>query len=75
MPTDAEKLKIVRDQIVINIVPDKVREELLGESGHTLEKAVHMCRSMEATTQYLTGMATPSTTTKECHSKAASAHA
>ena len=58
---DAEKSKIVRDQIAMNIVSDTVREKLLGESGLTLEKAVNMCRSMEATTQYLTCMAALST--------------
>ena len=34
---NAEKPKIVRDQIVMNIVSDTVREKLLGQSGLTLE--------------------------------------
>ena len=72
---DADKPKILRDQIVMNIVSDTVREKLLGESGLRLEKAVDMYRSMEATTQYLTCMEAPSTTTNECDSEAASAHA
>ena len=62
---EAEKSKIARDQIVINVASDAVREKLLGESGLTLEKAVDMWRSMEATKQYLTCMAAPSTTTKK----------
>ena len=69
---NAEKPKIVRDQIAMNIVSDTVREKLLRESGLTLEMAVDMHRSMEATTQYLTCMAASSTTTKECDSEAAS---
>ena len=72
---EAEKPKIVRDQIVMNVASDAVREKLLGESGLMLEKAVDMCRSMEETTPYLTCMAAPSTTTKECDSDVASAHA
>ena len=71
----AEKSKILRDQIVMNISSDTVREKLLAESGLTVEKAVDMCRSMEATTQYLASMSTAGTSTKECDSEGASAHA
>ena len=71
----AEKTKILRDQIVMNISSDTVREKLLAESGLTVEKAVDMCRSMEATTQYLTSMSTAGTSPKECDSEGASAHA
>ena len=44
-----EKTKILRDQIVMNITSDIVREKLLEESALTLDKAVDICRSMEAT--------------------------
>ena len=72
---DAEKPKIVLDQIVMNIASDRVREKLLGQSGLMLEKAVDMCRSMKATTlSHLHGGAEYHNN-KKCDSEAASAHA
>lgn len=51
-----EKPKIVRDQIVINVLSDVIREKLLTEATLTLDKAADICRSMEATTHYLSSM-------------------
>ena len=69
-----EKTKIIRDQIVINITADNVREKLLAESDLTLTKAVDMCRSMEATTRYIASMTSTATALKECVTDAAAVH-
>ena len=70
-----ERRTIIRDQIVMNITSDAVREKLLAEAALTLEKAADMCRSMEATTHYLHTMSATATSGKECESETALAHA
>ena len=70
-----ERRKIIRDQIVMNITSDAVREKLLAEAALTLEKAADMCRSMEATTHYLNTMSATATSGKECESETALAQA
>lgn len=47
-----EKDKIVRDQIVMGVHQDTVRERLLAEDGLTLTKAVNICRTKETTDKY-----------------------
>lgn len=66
-----EKGNIIRDQVVMNISSDTIREKLLHESGLTLERAVDMCRSMEATSSYLTSMSALAIPTKEYETVAA----
>jgi hypothetical protein len=66
-----EKGNIIRDQVVMNISSDTIREKLLHESGLTLERAVDMCRSMEATSSYLKSMSAMAIPTKECETVAA----
>jgi hypothetical protein len=48
----AERHNIVRDQLVIGIESDSVRQDLLYEIDLTLEKAVAICRNKEATAQF-----------------------
>lgn len=52
----AEKNNILRDQIVIGISSDSVRQDLLYEQDLTLERAVAVCRNKEATSQYAENM-------------------
>ena len=69
-----EKRKIIRDQIVMNIITsDTTREKLLTEADRSLERAVDVCRSMEATTTYLTSMSATSPLTKKTDSLTAHA--
>ena len=55
----------------MNISSDTIREKLLQESGLKLERAVDMCRSMEATFSYLKYMAASAIPTKGGESAAA----
>jgi hypothetical protein len=55
-----EKNKIIRDQIAMIVTSDAVREKFLEETELTLTKAVDICRSKEATAQYLTSMSSVS---------------
>ena len=57
----------------MNISSDTIREKLLQESGLKLERAVDMCRSMEATSSYLKYMAASAIPTKGGESAAAEA--
>ena len=68
-----EKGNIIRDQIVMNISSNTIREKLLQESGLKLERAVDMCRSMEATSSYLKYLAASAIPTKGGESAAAEA--
>ena len=49
------KIKSTRDQIVMGVVSNVVREKLLDQAALTLNTAVDLCRSSEATEQLLVG--------------------
>ena len=51
-----EKSKVLRDQIVMGVVSNVVREKLLDHAALTLNTAVDLCRSSEVTGQLLMGM-------------------
>ena len=51
-----EKSKVLRDQIVMGVVSNVVREKLLDQAALTLNTAVDLCRSSEVTGQLMTGM-------------------
>ena len=51
-----EKSKVLRDQIVMGLVSNVVREKLLDHAALTLNTAVDRCRSSEVTGQLLMGM-------------------
>ena len=51
-----EKSKVLRDQIVMGVVSNVVREKLLDQAALMLNTAVDLCRSSEVTGQLLMGM-------------------
>ena len=51
-----DKSKVLRDQIVMGVVSNVVREKLLDHAALTLNTAVDLCRSSEVTGQLLMGM-------------------
>ena len=51
-----EKSKVLRDQIVMGVVSNVVREKLLDQAALTLNTAVDLCRSSEVTGQLMMGM-------------------
>ena len=51
-----KKSKVLRDQIVMGVVSNVVREKLLDQAALTLNTAVDLCRSSEVTGQLLMGM-------------------
>ena len=51
-----EKSKVLRDQIVMGVLSNVVREKLLDQAALTLNTAVDLCRSSEVTGQLLMGM-------------------
>ena len=51
-----EKSKVLRDQIVMGVVSNAVREKLLDQAALTLNNAVDLCRNSEVTGQLLVGM-------------------
>ena len=55
-----EKGKVLRDQIVLGISSNTVREKLLDHESLTVTVAIYLCRSSEITGQLMTGMSAES---------------